>query len=442
MYKHILAALDGKPGSEQALKQAISLAKLTGARLTGISVIEKLPVYAATVGEVDDAKREMEKYFSKIQSNASRAAEANGISLNTILRAGNAAQTIISFAEDNDIDVIVVGSEGRRGLGGTADKITENATCSVFIARLYLPTIRVKEVMTREVLTITLDTPLAQVVELLITRGIKAAPVVKENIGIGIITGGDLISRAGMGLRLSVQKVLPPHLLSDQIVQLSEQGKTAKDIMTSPVITIDEDENIQSAINLMTEKHVKRLPVLNKKRNVVGIISRTNILALVVSNPVLPELFPAITGKNPRTAGDVMFRDVPTVDPDTPMNEIINKILATPLRRVVVADEDKRVLGIIVDTDLIKIGVQGKTNTFQNLLARLSYSPSSRFPLSGKASDVMTRDVFTVVQDTPLIEVIQLMVEKRIKRLIVTDDTKKLVGMVSREIILGVLAGQ
>ena len=441
MYKHILVALDGMPASEQALKQAIFLAKLTGARLTGISVIEKLPSYAATVGEVEDAKGEMEKYFARIHLYASRAAEAYRISLKTIVCAGNAAQTIIRFAEGNDVDMLVIGSEGRRGLGGTADKITENASCSVLIARVHLPTIRVKDVMTRNILTIAPATPLSQVVELLIERGVKAVPVVEENQVIGIITGGDLISRAGMGLRLSVQRVLAPHLLSDQIDQLNEQGKTAKDIMTSPVITIDESENVQTAIHLMTEKHIKRLPVLDEKRNVVGIISRTDILALIVSNPVSSELFPAIGGNNPRTAGEVMFRDVPTVDPDTPMAEIINKILATPLRRVVVIDENKRVLGIIVDTDLIKIGDQGKTNTLKNLLSRLSFTPSYASPLIGKASDVMTHDVYAVVQNTPLLEVIQLMLEKQIKRLIVTDDAHRLVGMVSRESILHVLAG-
>jgi len=441
MYKHILVALDGRPESEQALKQAISLAKLTGASLTGISVIEKLPVYAATVGEVAEVKDEMEKYFARVQSNAVKIAASSGISMKTITRAGKAAQTIVHYAEDSGIDLIILGAQGQRSLGSTADKVTESASCSVLIARTSLPSIRVHEIMTEDVLAIDPSTPLTQVAELLIEKGVKAVPVVEANKVVGIITGGDLLTRAGMGLRLSVQRVLPLHALSDQISQLGKQGKVARDIMTSPVITIRKDASVQAATNLMAEKQVKRLPVVDDQGNLVGIISRTDILTLVASNHVSSELFPAIGGSNPRTAGDIMFRDVPTVDPDTPMNEVLNMILATPLRRVVVTDENKRVLGIIVDTDIIKTVYQGKTNILQNLLSHLSYASTSSPQLSEKASDLMTDEVYRVKQDTPLIEAIQLMMDKRIKRLVVTDDDNRLLGMVSRDSILRVLNG-
>jgi hypothetical protein len=53
----------------------------------------------------------------------------------------------------------------------------------------------------------------------------------------------------------------------------------------------------------------------------------------------------------------------------------------------------------------------------------------------------MSKDVFFVRPDTPLTEVIQTMIDKRIKRLVVGDEERRLVGMVSRESILRVLAG-
>lgn len=98
-------------------------------------------------------------------------------------------------------------------------------------------------------------------------------------------------------------------------------------------------------------------------------------------------------------------------------------------------------LGIIVDTDLVKAGPQAKGGGLQNILSRLLHVPVDPLSLEGTASDVMSKEVFSVGPDAPLTDVIQMMIEKRIKRLVVADEEKRLVGMVSRESILRVLAG-
>jgi len=441
MYKHILVALDGKPESEQALKQAVALAKITGASLTGMSVIEKLPAYAASVGEVEDAKNEFERFFTRIQDGAVNVAEASGVSMKTAIRAGNASQTIIHYAEENGVDLIVVGVDGQRGLGNTADKITENASCSVLVARVSLPSIRVKDAMTKNVISIRPSTSLSQVVELMIKKGLKALLVIEHEKILGIITGGDLLARTGMRLRLSLQRTLPADILFEQIRRLAEEGKTAKDIMTSPVITIEQDKHITQATALMVEKNIKRLPVLDKHGKLAGILSRVDVLALVASSGPSSELFPAVAGTAARTAGDIMLRDVPTVGPESSLNEVVNKILSTPLRRVVVTDEERHILGIIVDRDLIKTMPHGKTGGLRNILSYLSHTPVDVANLKGEAGDVMSKEVYFVQPDTPLAEVIQTMIDKRIKRLVVGDEERHLVGMISRESILRVMVG-
>jgi len=441
MYKHILVALDGKPESEQALKQAVALAKITGASITGISVMEKLPAYAASVGEVEDAKNEFKKFFTGLQDGAVKVAEASGVSMKTTIKAGNAAQTIVHFAEENGVDLIVVGVDGQRGLGNTADKITENASCSVLVARVSLPSIRVKDAMTRNVITISPSTSLSQVVELMIEKELKSLLVLEGEKIVGIITGGDLLARTGMSLRLSLQRTLPADILSGQIRHLAEEGKTAKDIMTSPVITIGEDDHITQATTLMVEKNIKRLPVVDKLGKLTGILSRVDILALVASGGPSSELFPTAIGGAARTAGDVMFRDIPTVSPESSLSEVINKILSTPLRRVVVTDEERHILGIIVDRDLVKAMPHGKTGGLRNILSHFTHTPVEATNLNGEAGEVMSKDVYFVRPDTPLTEVIQTMIDKRIKRLVVGDEDRRLVGMVSRESILRVLAG-
>lgn len=439
MYKHILVALDGRPESEQALKQAVAIAHLTGADLTGLSVVEHLPAYAASVGEVEDVVQESERFFHRIQENAARVAHISGIALHPVTRKGNPAQTIVRYAVEHGVDLIVVGAESHRSLGSTADRVTEAAPCSVLVARIDLPSIRVKDVMTKEVFAIAPTTPLSQVVKLMVERGLKATPVVENEKVVGIITGGDLLARAGMEWRLSIQRILPEHLFLKQIQQLSAAGKTAQDIMTTPIITIQEDESVAMAAQMMTECHIKRLPVLNEQGTMVGILSRMDILALAASWDLSNEIFPAMAVAQARTAEDIMSRDVPTVAPDAPLGEVINAIVSTPLRRVVVVDDRRRVLGIIVDTNLIKAARPEKTGAIQNLLTLFSAPQEHLIRLTGQASDVMDRHVYAVELHTPLKEVIQTMIDKRIKRLVVTDQEKGLMGMISRESILNML---
>ncbi|PWH15453.1 MAG: hypothetical protein DDG58_11480 [Ardenticatenia bacterium] len=440
MYKHIMVAMDGGAGSEQALKQAIALARALGASLTVISVIEKLPAYAASMGEVEETRGEIEKFFVNLHANAAKIAQAAGVNMKSVIRVGNVAQAIIRHAEETGAHLIVVGAGAGQGLGGTADKITENAPCSVLVARVNLSAVKVKDAMTRAVTSIAPDMPLNALLQLLVEKQLKAVPVVDGGHIVGIITGGDLLARAGMELRLSLQRTLPPHILSRQIQKLAEEGKTARDIMTSPVITIGEDEPVLQAAALMSQKNIKRLPVVNQQGELVGIISRLDIMAMVAASGVTTEMLPTITGGAARVAGDIMFRDVPTVMPDTNLNEVVNKILSTPLRRVVVTDERRHVMGIIVDTQLVKAGLHDRRPGLQNILARLVHAPIDPLSLEGTARDVMNKEVFSVRPDTPLAEVIQIMVEKRIKRLVVTDEERRLLGMVSRESILNVLA--
>jgi len=443
MFKHILVALDGSPSSEQALKQALVLARLTSASLTALSVEEKLPAYAATVGEVQDAKQEIDAFFAKVHASAQVQARAAGVKLTTVIHAGHAARTIVHFAGEGGFDLIVLGAGGLHGLGSTADKVVEAAPCSVLTVRALPLSVRVSDVMSKQVATASPAAPLADVVELLLKRAIKAVPVVEGGRPIGIVTGGDLLRRANLGLRLSVQRKLPPDDLAEQLHQLEEKHLTAQDIMTKPVVTIRSDARVSDAVRLMNEKHLKRLPVVDDRGILVGIISRTDVLAAYVAEPVSEEEIGTTGIQEARTVSDVMFRDVPTVDPEATLDEVLAKIVATPLRRVVVIDESQRVLGIIVDADLLlKIGVHERASLFRALLQRLSLVSAEPVKTAERAADLMSTETFAVSEDTALAEVLRIMLEKHVKRLVVTDAENHLLGMVDRRSLLQVIGSE
>lgn len=140
MFKKILIANDGSEGAKRALLTAIDLAKGCEAELHSISVEEELPKYAATLGEVIEAKRESNGYFHKVNEEARRAASERGVTLQTHIVPGHEVGTIVQFAKDRQFDLLVIGHKGHSRLwklhmGSTADKIADHAPCSLLIVQ-------------------------------------------------------------------------------------------------------------------------------------------------------------------------------------------------------------------------------------------------------------------------------------------------------------------
>ena len=128
------------------------------------------------------------------------------------------------------------------------------------------PEVLVAEVMTRDVVTVTPETPIANVMDLLIGKMFKAVPIIdRERHVLGLITDGDLMARGGALQRTSVAERLDAEMLAAQLAEIRQTGKIARDVMTSPVIMVRENTSLAHAANLMTERNLKRLPVVDAK---------------------------------------------------------------------------------------------------------------------------------------------------------------------------------
>jgi len=303
---------------------------------------------------------------------------------------------------------------------------------------------RIQDVMSRDVITVEPGTPVSEVVRLLLQKGVKAAPVIDKNRIVGIITGGDLLQRASMELRLDLQSQLSPELQDEHFQLLKTKGLAAGDIMTSPAQTINVKTNLSEALVRMARNDIKRLPVVDDDGNLMGIVSRVDVLRAISRAASITESIPELPKSLGRTAGDVMYQQVPTASPETPLTQVLEKILATPLRRVVVVDKDLKVLGIVLDRDIVvRFSQQKKTGLLRSLIYMLS-SPVKETEepgsIEGSAQDIMNRDVFTVLNDDSLTDVIRLMVDKGVKRLVVVDTQHRLRGMIDREVVMRALA--
>jgi nucleotide-binding universal stress UspA family protein len=138
-FERILVAIDGSEASDRALRKAVELAGLANAHLTALAIEGPLPAYAATIGEVDEVKREKDRFFNALALRVRDQADAAGIELEVELRAGHAAEVISDFAAAGGFDLVVLGHRGHflRGhlLGSTADRVAEHAPCPVMIVR-------------------------------------------------------------------------------------------------------------------------------------------------------------------------------------------------------------------------------------------------------------------------------------------------------------------
>jgi nucleotide-binding universal stress UspA family protein len=140
MWHKILVGLDGSDGATKALAVAVKLASQFGAELHSISVEEKLPHYAATMGEVLESKQEAADYFRRITAEAQQSAQASGVTLHSHVMPGHEVETIVTFAREKGFDLLVIGFMGHSRIfgriwGSTSQNLTKLSPCTVLVVK-------------------------------------------------------------------------------------------------------------------------------------------------------------------------------------------------------------------------------------------------------------------------------------------------------------------
>jgi len=124
--------------------------------------------------------------------------------------------------------------------------------------------------------------------------------------------------------------------------------------MTKRPITITEDTSVDEALQLMHSESIRRLPILDKRGRMVGIVSELDLLKVSPSPATTLSLYEIPYLLSKIKMRDVMTKDVITVTEDTPLEEAAhimadNKIGGMPVVR------DDKLVGIITETDLFKV---------------------------------------------------------------------------------------
>jgi CBS domain-containing protein len=118
--------------------------------------------------------------------------------------------------------------------------------------------------------------------------------------------------------------------------------KTAADVMTTAVVTVNPETLLTDAIELLLRHSISGLPVVDDANNLVGIISEHDIMNFAFSGD-------ADTAK----VGEAMTREVITFPPDSDLITLVNSCAAKRLRRTPIVENGKLV-GIVSRRDILR----------------------------------------------------------------------------------------
>jgi CBS domain-containing protein len=137
-----------------------------------------------------------------------------------------------------------------------------------------------RDVMTTNIVSVAPDTPVEEIARTLLDHRISAVPVIDSSGSVaGIVSEGDLMRRPESETHRHTAWWLS--LLASPAEQATEfiksHGRKASEVMTRPVITVEEDTRLEEVADILERLRIKRVPVLRKNK-VVGIVSRANLL--------------------------------------------------------------------------------------------------------------------------------------------------------------------
>lgn len=327
----------------------------------------------------------------------------------------------------------------------------------------------VKQVMETSVITVSLDTPIAAVMTILLDAPFRAVPVLDEQRRLqGIISTGDLIRAGVLSVRRGVMRTAleldtrTVEAVEAPLERARQSGRIAQDVMNRQVRSVNGDTTLRDAVQVMVQTGLRRLPVVDKSGVLMGMLTRADVLQVIVTSPLMHAEAASATqplassGRSAlaqlpaqqRPVAAYSTPDVATVTEQTPFADVLDALILSPLKRVIVLDAQRHVKGIISDVDVLARMREDMRPRFLSLLANWTHARQERAatgqlrPLAGQlttAADIMNGDVVTVSETTTVQDTIEKMMTTKRKFLPVVNAQGVLTGAVGRSDLLRIL---
>ncbi|HTS14956.1 MAG TPA: universal stress protein, partial [Candidatus Sulfotelmatobacter sp.] len=263
----VVVGYDGSPDAVRAMALAAGLSERDG-----VSVVVAA---SADLVAAQDPRWAIEAVRRRVGA---------GASWRTEVLVGDPAIGLVHLAADGAHDLLCIGAHGQRhpwapALGPVAHSVLERAAGSVLIVRSPAGALTAGRLMRAHPVSVRPDTPVGEAARTLLELGVKCLPVVDpEGRPVGILTLGDLLRRAGFGVRHSLAPALSDAELHSQLAQLLAAGTACEMVMTRDVATATRATPVSGLLQEVGRRRIKRLLVIDGEGRLVGIVSRSDIL--------------------------------------------------------------------------------------------------------------------------------------------------------------------
>ena len=247
---------------------------------------------------------------------------------------------------------------------------------------------RLNEILTPDVIVVSPTTPVSQAIRIMWTKNISCIVILEENKPIGIFTERNVAwFTAQRGADVGDCEI--------------------RELMSSPVLTVNKDAGIYTAYNLLETKKIRHLVVVDHEDRVVGVVTQSNMIEHLGY-----EYFIEI-----KKVSQIMTKILLTISKGITVYQALTEMARSSVSCLIIAQDD-RPLGILTERDVGKLLVE--------------YSDISQL----KVEEVMSSPVQTASRDTPVHEVAKIMKQENIRRVVVIDKDSKIVGLATQSDIV------
>ena len=269
---------------------------------------------------------------------------------------------------------------------------------------------KIKDVMSKDLIVGYLPGTIQDALKTLAKHDVSGMPILKKDTKkvVGVVTRNDIFRK-------------------------SDEEQLALIMSNNPII-INQDQNLEDAALLLYEKRIHGLPVIDQRKNIVGIISPADILK------VIPDKFNDVVE-------NFYTNNLTPVYQDNPITIIMEIINITNENALPVLNERRKLAGIVSEGDLFKLshiresisqtdmGMGGDEDawTWEGIrdTLRLYYSTTTVDLPPVPVKEVMITNVIKAYSNDPISEISKKMVKNKISHVPVVDSENRLKGMVT-----------
>lgn len=284
----------------------------------------------------------------------------------------------------------------------------------------------VRVLMTQPAIAVQASTPIPELVRLALHEGVRALPVLDtQRCVVGIITDHDL-KRAGLP-----SLTLLRHMDADNLAAALAHGadRDASTIMSSPAVTLKHHSRLRDAAARMNQRSLKRLPIVDARGHLLGILTRSDILREFAMQAEMQGGAEGSEFDWLARVEDAELEPAYSIDGEARLGAVLRLMREQSVWRVIVLHNGQPA-GIITGSDLLSRVPNGLREVTTAALQSGGEVPAEDFGPS--AAELMTTPLLSIQPTMPIHQALRAMIDARIKRLPVVNSDGEVIGLVSR----------